>query len=186
VTFCLLTELVLNATVILYLEKLTFETAPADTFAFLMITTGFIVVVDDVELLVADVVDVEDVRYVEVDVVEDVVEEDVDEVEDVIVSSMTPPDPLPPGAPPTVVATVVVVVVDVVVVVTGADIVIVAVFMLFSVVGVVALSVTNTFAAMVFPASAEGIVHENVFVVPATPVKSIFVTSAPVMVLTTW
>jgi len=171
----------------LYVVKFTVVAVPADTFTALIIIIGFIVVVNDVEV---EEVEVEEEVWVDVEEdVDEVVDvddvEDVEEVDDVIVLSITPPDPLPPGAPPTVVATVVVVVVDVVVVVTDSEIVIVAVFMLFSVVGVVALSVTNTFAAMVFPASAEGIVQENEFEVPVIPVNSMFVTVAPVTVLTT-
>ena len=169
-TFCLLTEFVLNATVILYLEKLTFETAPADTFAFLMITTGFIVVVNDVELLVTAVVDVEDVECVEVDVdeeVDDVVDVEVEDDEGIIVFSIMPPL-LPPLLLETVVVTVVVVV-DVVVV-TGADMVIEDRLTLFAVTGVEAESVINTFADTVLPASVDGTNHRKVLDVPVIPV----------------
>ena len=53
----------------------------------------------------------------------------------------------------------------------------------FVVSGVDALSVIMTFACNVFPASAEGIVHANEFVVPVIPVKSMLATSVPVIVL---
>lgn len=54
---------------------------------------------------------------------------------------------------------------------------------LFAVSGVVAPSVTMTFAWTVLPTYALGIIHAKLFVVDATFVKSIFSTSAPVTVL---
>ena len=50
--------------------------------------------------------------------------------------------------------------------------------------GVVALSVNITFACSVFPASADGITHAKLLVVPVTPVNSMFATRFPVIVFT--
>ena len=60
----------------------------------------------------------------------------------------------------------------------------VPVFTEFVVSGVVAESVTNTFAASVFPARSEGIVQANEFDVDETPVNSMFATRLPDIVFT--
>ena len=64
----------------------------------------------------------------------------------------------------------------------------VPVFTEFVVSGDVALSVTNTFAARVFPARFEGITHVNELDVsgdvPVIPVNSMFATRFPVIVFT--
>ena len=155
---------------------------PSVTVAVFTIITGLIVV--DVEvvftLVVVDGVDVE----VDVDVdeeVDDVVDVEVEVDEGIMVFSIMPPL-FPPPLLETVVVTVVVAVVDVdvvevvdvvvvdVVVVTGADMVIEDRLTLFAVTGVEAESVMNTFADMVFPASAAGTSHRKVLDVPVIPV----------------
>ena len=55
---------------------------------------------------------------------------------------------------------------------------------LFVVSGVEAESVIITLASTVFPASAEGITHAKLLVVPVIPVKSMFATKFPVIVFT--
>lgn len=153
----------------LYCEKLTFATVPAETVASFTITTGFIVVVADVVLIVVDVVEEVD-EDVDVDVdeeVDDVVDVEVEDDKGIIVFSIMPPL-FPPPLLETVVVTVAVVVE--VVVVTGAEIVIVDRLTLFAVIGVEAESVMNTFADTVLPASADGTSHRKVLDVPDIPV----------------
>ena len=53
---------------------------------------------------------------------------------------------------------------------------------LFVVSAVVALSVIITFACTVFPASADGIVHAKLFVVPVIPVYNALAIRLPVTV----
>ena len=59
-----------------------------------------------------------------------------------------------------------------------------ALFMLFTVVGVEALSVSIMFATTVFPTSALGNAHANELDVPDIPVYNAFASCVPVMLLT--
>lgn len=181
---------VLSATVRLYLVKFKRVTFPAETLASCTAMTGFAVVVGAVvtELIIV-LIDVE-AEVEEVDaVVEVLVEVEVEvEVEVVVDCVVVVPSIMPPLVPDPLFDTVVVAVdVEVVVeVVVGEDIVTMLSSMLFSVTGVEAESVMRMFPDIALPASAAGISHRKVLLVPVIPPYNAFARTESVIELKIW
>ena len=186
---------VLSATVRLYLVKFKRVTFPAETLASCTAMTGFTVVVGAVvtELIIV-LIDVE-AEVEEVDaVVEVLVEVEVEvEVEVVVDCVVVVPSIMPPLVPDPLFDTVVVavdveVVAEVVVVevVVGEDIVTMLSSMLFSVTGVEAESVMRMFPDIALPASAAGISHRKVLLVPVIPPYNAFARTESVIELKIW